>query len=460
MASFRFVSPKSNVNLWLVPLKMSLGAVLLFAITMVPDMLAAYHIIHIPDWFAMGGIDDARAILSAMLGCVSTVLALIFSVALLVLSMVANLFGPRLLYRFVQDWVTQTCIGIFMGAFIYVFLVFLVTHQDAHGSFIPQVSLITSWFLVLGAFGFLVFYSHRVAVLIQNPDAIGRIVDDLRRAADDACRDSRGEPRKDLDPPSDFQVQSTDSAMVLSSRSGYLQEIDHRALVSAATKSGALISIPFRPGQFVLEGETLATISPSRALSILAPLVEQKIELGRHRVLAQDLEFGIAQIVEIAIRALSPAVNDTLTGVASVDLLGEALTILVGTRRAGGNWYDPDGELRLQVRPLLLPRLIKQSFDQIRQAAADNPAVLIRLLSTIGRLTTKMQDAQDRDALLNQAAAVWETATSRPLVTMDRLDIEAAWRKTSEALMPLDGQIDASEFPIAELIPRSNRSKA
>jgi uncharacterized membrane protein len=198
MAGFRFVSPKSNVNLWVVPLKMSLAAVLLFAITMVPDMLDAYHVIHIPGWFAMGGIDDARAILSAMLGCVSTVLALIFSVALLVLSMVANLFGPRLLYRFVQDWVTQTCIGIFMGAFIYVFLVFLVTHQDAHGSFIPQVSLITSWFLVLGAFGFLVFYSHRVAVLIQNPDAIGRIVDDLRKAAKAAFRQNRGEPRKDV----------------------------------------------------------------------------------------------------------------------------------------------------------------------------------------------------------------------------------------------------------------------
>src|ERR1700679_1909698 len=111
MAVFRLTSTKSNVNLWLVPLKMSLAAVLLFAITMVPDMLAAYRIIHIPDWFSMGGIDDARAILSAMLGCVSTVLALIFSVALLVLSMVANLFGPRLLYRFVQDWVTQTCMA-------------------------------------------------------------------------------------------------------------------------------------------------------------------------------------------------------------------------------------------------------------------------------------------------------------------------------------------------------------
>jgi uncharacterized membrane protein len=434
MSAFRFTSSKSNVNLWAVPLKMSLAAVLLFAVTMTPDLLAAYHVIHIPDWFSMGGIDDARAILSAMMGCVSTVLALIFSVALLVLSMVANLFGPRLLYRFVQDWVTQACIGLFMGAFIYVFLVFLVTHQDAHSSFIPQVSLITSWFIVLAAFAFLVFYSHRVAVLIQNPDAIGRIVDDLRRAVEVAGMDSRGELRKDLAMPSKIEPHMAGGAMVLSRTSGYLQEIDHRSLVSAATKAGALISIPFRPGQFVLEGELLATISPAAAQSVLAALVEKKINLGRHRVLAQDLEFGIAQIVEIAIRALSPAVNDTFTGIASVDLLGEALAIVVGAPQIGGNWYDSDGAVRLQVRPLLLPRLVKQAFDQIRQAAADNPAVLIRLLSTIGRLAARMQNSEDRTALLDQATAVWETANTKTLVSMDREDIEEAWHKAIETL--------------------------
>ena len=117
-----------------------------------------------------------------------------------------------------------------------------------------------------------------------------------------------------------------------------------------------------------------------------------------------------------------------------MDLLGEALTILVETRRIGGNWYDSNGGLRLQVRPLLLSRLIKQSFDQIRQAAADNPAVLIRLLSTIGRLSFKMQDEEDRNALLKQATAVWETAINRPLVTMDREDIEVAWVKAKESL--------------------------
>src|SRR6202453_653522 len=219
MTGFRLTSSSHNVNLWIVPLKMSLAAVALFAVTITPDMLAAYHVIHIPSWFTMGGIDDARAILSAMMGCVSTVLALIFSVALLVLSMVANLFGPRLLYRFVQDWVTQACIGLFMGSFIYVFLVFLVTHKDEHTSFIPQVSLITSWFLVLGAFGFLVFYSHRVAVLIQNPDAIGRIVDDLRKAAKVASQDNRGKPDADLIGASDDEIQSLESASILSPKS-------------------------------------------------------------------------------------------------------------------------------------------------------------------------------------------------------------------------------------------------
>ncbi len=431
MAASRFVIHRSNVNLWLVPLEMSLASLLLFAATMIPDTLAAYHIIRLPTWFSMGGIDDARAILGAMLGCVSTVLALIFSVALLVLSMVANLFGPRLLYRFVQDWVTQFCIGIFMAAFIYVFLVFLVTHQDAESTFIPQVSLITSWFLVIGAFGFLVFYSHRVAALIQNPDAIGRIVDDLRKAADHVQREDRGKPV--AAPTAGYWPVLDDSTPVAATRSGYLQSIDHFALVQAAAKTGACISIAFRPGQYVLEGEALALVSPPHTVSSLQPMVVRAITLGRHRVLSQDLEFGVAQIVEIAIRALSPAVNDTFTGVASVDLLGEALTILADTPRIGGDWYGPDGSPRLRVRPLRLSRLIKQAFDQIRQASADNPAVLIRLLSTIQRLAPKASDPESRAALFDQARAVWETGTGRALATMDREDVEAAFAETRQA---------------------------
>ncbi len=107
-----------DINLWRIPLQLSLAAVALFGITLIPDILDKYGVIHIPSWLTMGSIDDARAILAAMMGAVATVLALIFSVALLVLSMVSTLFGPRLLYRFLQDWVTQATIGLFMGTFV------------------------------------------------------------------------------------------------------------------------------------------------------------------------------------------------------------------------------------------------------------------------------------------------------------------------------------------------------
>src|SRR5580693_6867534 len=260
-----------DINLWRIPLKLSLAAIALFGVTLIPDVLDAYHVIHIPSWVTMGNIDDARAILSAMMGAVATVLALIFSVALLVLSMVATLFGPRLLYRFLQDWVTQVTIGLFLGTFVYICLVFLVTHQDSQSSFIPQISLITSWFLVVLSFGFLVYYSHRVARSIQNPDMIGAIVDDLYAAAGGAHACGAGEGSGA--PPNDAAIlkSAETGAIVPCVKSGYLQHVDHVALVAAARAADALIVLRFRPGQFVLRDEPLAAIVPADKAGLLEP---------------------------------------------------------------------------------------------------------------------------------------------------------------------------------------------
>src|ERR1700731_3465620 len=247
-----------DINLWRVPRRGSRAAVALFAIALVPDILDKYGLIHIPSWLTMGSIDDARAILSAMMGAVAAVLGVIFSVALLVLSMVSTLFGPRLLYRFLQDWVIQVTIGMFMGTFVYICLVFLVTHQDPRSSFIPQISLITAWMLVVLSFGFLVYYSHRVAKSIQNPDMIGAIVDDLYVAAGRAHVAGAGEGTGA--PPDDAAIlrQAETGAILSCPKSGYLQHVDHIALVATAGAADALIVLRFRPGQFVLRGERLA----------------------------------------------------------------------------------------------------------------------------------------------------------------------------------------------------------
>jgi uncharacterized membrane protein len=428
------LSSQRDINLWRIPLQLSLGAVALFGITLIPDIMDKYSVIHIPSWMTMGSIDDARAILSAMMGAVATVLALIFSVALLVLSMVATLFGPRLLYRFLQDWVTQFTIGLFMGTFVYICLVFLVTHQEPDSTFIPQISLITSWALVVLSFGFLVYYSHRVARSIQNPDMIGAIVDDLYAAAGGAHVCGRGEG-EGAPPDDDAILQSSQTgAVVLCAKSGYLQHVDHVALVAAARESDGLVVLRFRPGQFVLRGEPLAAIVPADKAGTLEAAVARGINIGRHRTLTQDSEFGIAQVVEIAIRALSPAVNDTFTGVACVDWLADGLLTLAERPPLEGNWYDTGCTLRVWMPPVRLERLVKLAFDQIRQASATTPAVLIRQLEAIRRLAPRLSDACCR-ALSDQADAILETASG--LVALDRKDLETAWklaRATLDAL--------------------------
>jgi uncharacterized membrane protein len=415
-----------DVNLWRIPLRISLAAIALFGLTLIPDVLDKYGAIHIPSWLTMGGIDDARAILSAMMGSVATVLALIFSVALLVLSMVATLFGPRLLYRFLQDWVTQVTIGLFMGTFIYVCLCFLVTHQDDNSRFVPQICLITSWFLVVGSFAFLVYYSHRIATSIQNPDMIARVVDDLYPSVvgshERAAGEGTGSPPND----DDLLRRADAGAVVSCSKSGYIQHLDHGALVAAARDAGALVVLRFRPGQFVLRGERLASVVPASEGRRLEAAIERRVVIGRHRTLTQDSEFGIAQVIEIAIRALSPAVNDTFTGVACVDWLADALLTLAEKPPLDGNWYDAAGELRVSTPAVRVERLVKLAFDQIRQASTATPAVLIRQLDVIRRLGPRMSEPARR-ALAEQAEAIRDTAVG--LVPLDRRDLDAAYER-------------------------------
>jgi uncharacterized membrane protein len=192
-----------------------------------------------------------------------------------------------------------------------------------------------------------------------------------------------------------------------------------------------LIVLRFRPGQFVLRGEPLAVVVPRDKAHGLEAAIDRGIRKGRHRTLTQDSEFGIAQVVEIAIRALSPAVNDTFTGVACVDWVADALLTLAERPPLEGNWYDTGSTLRVWMPPVRLERLVKLAFDQIRQASATTPAVLIRQLETIRRLAARLPHACCQ-VLSEEADAIRESATA--LVTLDRRDLDAAWQLARTAL--------------------------
>jgi uncharacterized membrane protein len=325
-------------------------------------------------------------------------------------------------------------IGLFMGTFIYICLVFLVTHQNASSVFIPQVSLITSWVLVVASFGFLVYYSHRIASSIQNPDLVARIADDVHPAAAGACARAAGEGTGAAPDEATIARESAEGVTVSCSQSGYIQQIDHAELVAAAARAEAKVIMRFRPGQFVLRGEALAAVCPADRAPALASKIVRAVAIGRHRTLTQDPEFAVAQIVEIAIRALSPAINDTFTGVACVDWLADAILVLAENPPTEGNWYDRSGHLRVWTPEVRLERLIRLAFDQIRQAASDNPAILIRILDKIRRIAPRIPAGPPRATLTAEADAIREAAAAKVTIQLDRQDVDRAWEQARAAL--------------------------
>jgi len=429
-----------RADLWRIPLSLCLATLALFIVTVRIDAAAARGTIALPHWLSIGGADDARAMLGAMLGAVSTVLALIFSVALLVLSMAVSQFGPRILYRYIRDGITQLSIGLFLATFVHTLLAFVVTHQEGSQRFVPQLTLVCSVALVVVSFVFLVLFSHRTAVSIQTQNVVEHIVADVHEALAERVATARVY-RTPSRTPTDAAALAAlvarcaaEGRIVQAWRTGFVQEVDIGAVLAAADGADAVVRCLLRPGQFVLEQAPLCQVLPASRARELMPALRSAIRLGSYRTLKQDFEFGIAQLVEIALRALSPAVNDTFTGLTCIDWLGDAIRTIHASNAPGGVLLGTTGAVRLLWSPPRFERIVKGAFDQIRQAATGNPAVYIRLLQTFTRLAAQIGDAPSRAPMLQQVEAVWEAASRDTLVGADRADVEQAYR-TATALL-------------------------
>ena len=430
MSRSRVVRSSSNVNLWRTPLLLSLASVALFGLTMIPDVLDAYGVIHLPFWLTMGSIDDARAILSAMLGSVSTVLALIFSVALLVLSMVATLFGPRLLYRFIQDWVTQVTIGFFMGTFVYLCLCFLVTHQDAtRGSSRRSRSSRAgcSWSRASGSSSSTATGSRprsrtrtssRASSTISCPRSSKSHATATRRG--DAPRPRRSKRRSPRARRSRARRADTSRTSITTRSFG-------------GERAGAVVHVLRRPGQFVLRGEPLASRLARRS-SGRARRFDRSTRPDRSTPHA-DPGRRVRRRADRRDRPprAEPRGQRHLHGRRVRRLARRRACVLGRTRparRHAGTTRPASCACTCDRFGSSVSR--KMAFDQIRQAVADNPAVLIRILDTIGasrRGCTRSSAASSRPTPTRfarprppRSSSSWVAMTSR------RLGIEHALR--------------------------------
>jgi uncharacterized membrane protein len=413
-----------RTNLWLVPTVEIALAAALFAGTYAVDRAAYNGSLHLPSFVIGGTPDAARQILTAVAAAVITVVTLVFSITIVTLTLASTQFGPRMLRNFIRDWITQVTLGSFVATFVYAILALITVGPGNHGEFVPHLSITVTLVLVVLDVLVLVVFINNIAKSIQLQQVIAGIAGDLSRAVEvDAGRPAASEAKAG---PSLTEVVvrlDEDSGVVRAPQSGYLQYVRVDRLVEIAARSRAVIRLLHRPGHFVVEGQPLADVWPASAAPGVGRALGGAHATGPFRTLTQDLSFAVDQLVEIAIRALSPAVNDTFTALACIDWLGDGLCKIADRWKPEVVHRDRTGRVRLIIVTVGFRRLVERAHEKIRQASRGMPAVMIRQLDGLAKVMPYTSTSEQRRVLLEQAEMILRLSEESVSEPADRADV-------------------------------------
>ena len=424
-----------TAGLWVVPALMTAGAVFLALLTLSLDHAVGDR------WLgAFGGIlrigpQGARAVLATVAGSMVTVASLVFSMTLVTLQLASSQLGPRLITRFMRDHVNQVVLGTFIATFLYALLV-LQTVTEGDRAFVPHVSVTTALALTLVSLGWLVYFIHHVADSIQADTVIAEVAEDLRHALDHMYpRLAAHEPATWATRPVPADLLAAPPAFVPAPKGGYVQAIGTHALLDLAREHDLVIEIDRRPGHFVIAGRPLMRAWPSARVSEeVVEAAAREVVLGPKRTPTQDVGFSIHALVEIAVRALSPGINDPRTAMTGIDHLASALAHLMRCGERSPLLHDQDGALRLITNPTTFEEAIDAALNPIRQAANGHVGVLIRLIEGLNELA-EIASSDRHGTALARHADMLRRACRRAIVEKDdRGDAERALAKLDAAL--------------------------
>ncbi len=427
MAAWRRESLRTT--LWVIPTVEVALAVLLFIATYAIDRAAYRGDITLPSWVNNGSADAARQTLIGIAAAVITVVGLVFSITIVALTLASTQFGPRMLRNFVRDLGTQITLGTFVATFVFSVLALGSVSNGAGGDFVPHLSITVAILLVLVDLGVLIYFIHHVAKSIQLPEVIASIAAELSGAIDaevaESDQRSATVERETGLSPTELLIRIEESgALVPATQSGYLRFVGYDELVDIALKADAVIRLLYRPGHFLVEGLPLATVWPPEAAGAVARALDHSHVTGPQRTLTQDLSFAIDQLVEIAIRALSPAVNDTFSALTCVDWLSDALCRISARWRPSDVHRDRGGAVRVIAAEMRYDRLVGRAFDKIRQASRAMPAVMIRQLEALTKIAEYTTSDAQRGVVLAQAEMILHSCVESVPEPSDRRDVQ------------------------------------
>ncbi|HEV7368740.1 DUF2254 domain-containing protein [Arenibaculum sp.] len=398
-----------RTGLWFVPGLLAAGAALLawaalsFEIDLTGDGETVW-------WLHSGDAEDAAELLSSLLTSMITMATLALSITMVVLTLAAGQLGPRLIRSFMADRRTQLMLGFFLATIVYLILVLRAINElggEAGGtggtSGVSHLAVTIGTVLVLVCIFLLLFFVHHLARSIIADTVVERVGRDLDAAITAMLPDADGAGEHPALPPS---LPEGGAGFGLE-RGGYVQAVDHTGLAECARKAGAIIELGFRPGQHLLPSGRHGRVHPASALGgDLRAAIADHVVLGSQRAAGQDLEFSVRQLVEIALRALSPGINDPFTAVAVIDRLGLSLARAMRRGAAANAWRDRDGIVRVTGPSTSFRGLVDVAFNQIRQTGEGKPAILIRLMAILAHLAEQTRHDEHRRVLADHVGLV------------------------------------------------------
>ncbi|MGD9615063.1 MAG: DUF2254 domain-containing protein [Alphaproteobacteria bacterium] len=435
MERLRTLRESLRTSLWFVPSLMAASAVGLMVITIAVERPMTEIGPGTPWYLFVGNPADARAVLSTILSSMITMASLVFSITMVVLTLAASQFGPRLIRSFMANPQTQIVLGTFVMTIMYCLLVFPVVDLREVETPLPHASVSIALGLTLISTSLLVLFLHSLARSIVSETVIERVGNELDELLDEMEPLGAADPAEPADPdllPADFEERA---AFLGPHRAGYVQAIQFADLTAAAAAADVLVVLYFRAGHYVVPGAREMAVYPGERLDeALATEIRGAIITGVHRTPVQDPDFSLRHLDEIADRALSKGVNDPYTAVAVIDRLSASLCKLMDRALPGGVFRDERGVLRVVCTQSTYAGLIEASFNQIRQNGAGMPIIVLHLLEAIDRIAEHVQLPTQHAALLEQAQVIMEAARRSVPDDFDRRKIEERYLAVQRSL--------------------------
>lgn len=364
----------------------------------------------LPDLLLFSGDGgDARGLLGSLLAALLTALALVLSLSVIALQTASTQFSPRVLRTFVRDLGTQVVISTLVGASTYLLAV-LVALRTGDGEEVPRLALTVGLLTILGSLAAITFFFHSISQAIRVESLMRAVVHDVEVHLDD--RQATMLP----DEPGGFPDPPSDAVLLRCGRlGGTFQDVDLARVRGLADAHDVVVRMLPMLGQHVPPNGILGWAWRRRDGSALEPQeahavgdgLREAVSLGFERTMRQDVAFGVRELVDMANKAMSPAINDPYTAVQAVEHITTALVLELGRDVGPLLSRDPDGRVVVAVPAPDHAFLIDLACDQVRRYGAREPAVLGALLQLLRAVAAADCEGPDlRPALHEQVRRI------------------------------------------------------